>query len=220
MPTWIAHRTFQLTRPLRGATALVHVRRVHLHISTHTPLAGRDDNRRQRGLVLKSISTHTPLAGRDDVDDLTPEQLAHFNSHAPCGARPSLGRLQHSILHISTHTPLAGRDIAAHVRVILHCHFNSHAPCGARLHHRFAHPEADDFNSHAPCGARRTIFPLYGIGSSFQLTRPLRGVTTQPLSLHSLCEISTHTPLAGRDVRLLAAPFSGRDFNSHAPCGA
>ena len=34
-------------------------------VSTHTPLAGRDD---ENGIsdVSKMVSTHTPLAGRDD----------------------------------------------------------------------------------------------------------------------------------------------------------
>ena len=56
------------------------------NISTHTPLAGRDQNHHNQSHE-NYISTHTPLAGRDL------EQLNILNP-----------------VHISTHTPLAGRD--------------------------------------------------------------------------------------------------------------
>ena len=56
------------------------------HISTHTPLAGRDLTEDIFKVDLK-ISTHTPLAGRDAPEGVT--------------RKSSL---------ISTHTPLAGRD--------------------------------------------------------------------------------------------------------------
>ena len=78
-------------------------------ISTHTPLAGRDDIAKASGEMLL-ISTHTPLAGRDR------EIVATIWT-----------------IGISTHTPLAGRDdlpLLAIVFALLY--FNSHAPCGAR----------------------------------------------------------------------------------------
>ena len=55
-------------------------------ISTHTPLAGRDQNKPEYIPVIE-ISTHTPLAGRD-VEKW-------------CNGK---------WFYISTHTPLAGRD--------------------------------------------------------------------------------------------------------------
>ena len=57
-------------------------------ISTHTPLAGRDNLLRPR-LISYYISTHTPLAGRDPG-----------SKYALAISTP-----------ISTHTPLAGRDM-------------------------------------------------------------------------------------------------------------
>ena len=57
-------------------------------ISTHTPLAGRDQNESEYDVAEVAISTHTPLAGRD--------------------ARTAAG--QQNDAAISTHTPLAGRD--------------------------------------------------------------------------------------------------------------
>ena len=81
-------KTFQPTRPLRGATNIVDVLSNQVDISTHAPLAGRDNfhfsftpfllkfqpTRPLRGAtasgppseILRGISTHAPLAGRDD----------------------------------------------------------------------------------------------------------------------------------------------------------
>ena len=78
-------------------------------ISTHTPLAGRDERillarsfkqqflltRPLRGATLnpaftrlwKRISTHTPLAGRDLTTISNDANAWDFYSHAPCGAR-------------------------------------------------------------------------------------------------------------------------------------
>ena len=54
----------------------------------------------------------------------------------------------------------------------------------------------------------------------FQLTRPMRGVTSPVSRSRARITISTHTPHAGRDEN--EAPFSVNilHFNSHAPCGA
>ena len=77
-------------------------------ISTHTPLAGRDNS-----IAVDwnddIISTHTPLAGRDEVKIVSD------------GANK-----------ISTHTPLAGRDGCIGVRNSPDKDFYSHAPRGAR----------------------------------------------------------------------------------------
>ena len=78
---------------------------------------------------------------------------------------------------ISTHTPLAGRDRQDPSGSFRTTDFYSHAPRGARpygmdmVHHRI------NFYSHAPRGARHSI----------------------PLELSGYSDISTHTPLAGRD---------------------
>ena len=55
---------FLLTRPSRDVTRLCKFCSSSFSISTHTPLAGRDQNR-QGDLISCDISTHTPLAGRD-----------------------------------------------------------------------------------------------------------------------------------------------------------
>ena len=55
---------------------------------------------------------------------------------------------------------------------------------------------------------------------TFQLTRPLRGVTYAAGVVKGTITISTHTPLAGRDNGWCEKFTPRIDFNSHAPCGA
>ena len=83
----IAVDPFQPTRPLRGATDFLSHTPPSKLISTHAPLAGRDDLRGQSVGLLLGISTHAPLAGRDPLRS--------------CGVE---------CVSISTHAPLAGRD--------------------------------------------------------------------------------------------------------------
>ena len=61
---------FLLTRPSRDVTVLERPDVYVDAISTHTPLAGRDD---RYGLLIYAfyISTHTPLAGRDHIQRRT-----------------------------------------------------------------------------------------------------------------------------------------------------
>ena len=56
---------FQPTRPLRGATFLACAISSGRSISTHAPLAGRDNGYLRLLLTVENISTHAPLAGRD-----------------------------------------------------------------------------------------------------------------------------------------------------------
>ena len=77
-------------------------------ISTHAPLAGRDDSPSE-AFPASEISTHAPLAGRD----YDPSPLFWF-------------------YYISTHAPLAGRDEINELTHPSNHHFNPRAPCGAR----------------------------------------------------------------------------------------
>ena len=100
----------------------------------------------------------------------------------------------------------------------------------------------DNFYSHAPRGARPASRSLIRMSGQFLLTRPSRGATRMSVNGSSDTEISTHTPLAGRDATGDAeqkwitisthTPLAGRDqadrdseagftyFYSHAPRGA
>ena len=77
-------------------------------ISTHTPLARRDE-KDARGGTRYQISTHTPLARRDGYWVLYQQHRDNFYSHASCEAR-------HQNLKDPLETP----------------NFYSHASCEAR----------------------------------------------------------------------------------------
>ena len=139
LPKWLKEE-FQPTRPLRGATDFDRNGYLLGVISTHAPLAGRD-NDSQVIFALHLISTHAPLAGRDIVDDLGADACGLFQPTRPLrGAtnkvissnpssifqptRPLRGATQTSrkltsVNPISTHAPLAGRDSKS-VQITMH----------------------------------------------------------------------------------------------------
>ena len=148
--------------------------------------------------IVYSISTHTPLAGRD-CNNLCLEFLnKNFYSHAPRGARhrPEQPRLENK-------------------------NFYSHAPRRARPGWRRIRQCAYHFYSHAPRGARLKAPFKKSSSTSFLLTRPSRGATAMAYKVFRVAFISTHTPLAGRDLqgshwhRSLSisthTPLAGRD---------
>ena len=69
-------------------------------------------------------------------------------------------------------------------------------------------------------GVTSATSELLTVPMRFQLTRPSRGVTDFVLIVVDPFKISTHTPLAGRDVIDEEAGEPEADFNSHAPRGA
>ena len=77
-----------------------------------------------------------------------------------------------------------------------------------------------NFNSHALAGRDMMDFPAIVPLQSFQLTRPSRGVTLGQYYMVPYENISTHTPLAGRDHATPPNRTTARHFNSHAPRGA
>ena len=171
-------------------------------------------------LRRQSISTHTPLARRDCVRASDCSYAAYFNSHASCEARLKGWEVLKFKPHISTHTPLARRDRRIPMLYRTVQLFNSHASCEARLGQWYRHY----------------------IELKFQLTRLLRGAThIKPLQTwwanfnsHASCEarlsfyiaafqqplISTHTPLARRDLDEKTLTVRQNHFNSHASCEA
>ena len=124
------------------------------------------------------ISTHTPLAGRDYPHN-PPSTQHSISTHTPLAGRdrctPSRAPL---LVVISTHTPLAGRD-APVISVFL---------------------SIVNFYSHAPRGARPIRFYNLMLTLLFLLTRPSRGATADGQEHSFGGYISTHTPLAGRDL--------------------
>ena len=79
-------RKFLLTRLSRGATGENGVMDDLHEISTHTPLARRD-NFTDGKKLLRQISTHTPLARRDQMIADYNKWSENFYSHASREAR-------------------------------------------------------------------------------------------------------------------------------------
>ena len=152
-------------------------------------------------LRVYDISTHAPLAGRDERKNQEQKiGQTYFNPRAPCGARPLLAGhvsypylfqptrplrgatfsvfCQCDVLPISTHAPLAGRDFFKFQSVQRRAHFNPRAPCGARPLTVTVLPSVYHISTHAPLAGRdglRGCFKI--IILLFQPTRPLRGAT-------------------------------------------
>ncbi len=213
--------TFQLTRPMRGATSTILTESRMTTISTHTPHAGRDDHfawipramfifqltRPMRGATANvntfpdhaKISTHTPHAGRDGHVGLYVGGGLHFNSHAPCGARRSFHDFLRSCEKFQLTRPMRGATVCPGDPAQGWIHFNSHAPCGARRTHPRVCALDAFISTHTPHAGRDMRGATAQNGASgFQLTRPMRGATPA-------------RPLVRRHRR---------HFNSHAPCGA
>ena len=155
-------------------------------ISTHAPLAGRDDRTAEAGRQVV-ISTHAPLAGRD-----WPRYYAAMVSYQFQPTRPLRGATRQQGLkrvrgiNISTHAPLAGRDPTLRTNALTTL-ISTHAPLAGRDLLAAGHNlcNVPDFNPRAPCGARRMQIIVMTRWSTFQPTRPLRGATAKVYK--SLC---------------------------------
>ena len=100
-----------------------------IKISTHTPLAGRDDAEIKSITEPLGISTHTPLAGRDPKP-LQQNIETMISTHTPLAGRDENFIDLLGLTKISTHTPLAGRDSFKRRKNKMANDFYSHAPCG------------------------------------------------------------------------------------------
>ena len=166
--------------------------------------------------VSEDISTHTPHAGRDAATGSGSSASSDFYSHAPCGARliPKPLVPNHSVflltrpmrgatldnyplvnlLYISTHTPLAGRDKEVNMDSQYIKFLLTRPSRGA--------------TGQWKCG-EYYLCP-------FLLTRPSRGATYGLISHITANFISTHTPLAGRDM-FFARIRTGFAISTHTP---
>ena len=147
-------------------------------ISTHAPLAGRDKKTSASSVRSDLFQPTRPLRGATvGGNDCTGCQT-RFQPTRPLRGATGVAFVSRNAVAISTHAPLAGRDPFCFLPF----------------------PMGWDFNPRAPCGARRVASKICDNRDTFQPTRPLRGAT-------HICEvgvlvilISTHAPLAGRDL--------------------
>ena len=214
---------FQPTRPLRGATMIRGFPPGNSIISTHAPLAGRDNNPWFGSEPVTQFQPTRPLRGATG-DVLIYDFPNTFQPTRPLrgATRRDKGTLSCTV--ISTHAPLAGRDRIAPVSISADVigfqptrplrgatkSFSARAAAqrfqptrplrGATHGVALLENNAVHFNPRAPCGARLDLEDKEILTYEFQPTRPLRGAT---LNLKRYeggdFPISTHAPLAGRD---------------------
>ena len=126
-------REFQPTRPLRGAT----------RHGAGVPRAG-------------GISTHAPLAGRDQALRPRKTHTDYFNPRAPCGARLSTPPIPHRSYQFQPTRPLRGATCLMLFPCKIELVFQPTRPLrGATAVNRCRRRAYQNFNPRAPCGARR-----------------------------------------------------------------
>ena len=154
-----------------------------------------------KSLVVK-ISTHTPHARRDLMSRKSSASSIFQLTRLLRGVTLSFFNLSLIIGGISTHTPLARRDINNIFSFSLAMLISTHTPlarrdqicriiCFVNFGFQLTRLLRGVTRSRASKKARRNIF---------QLTRLLRGVTFCAARYILITYISTHTPLARRDI--------------------
>ena len=146
-------------------------------ISTHAPLAGRDDQTVRLWAEENNFNPRAPCGARHGVLHAERRQ-EDFNPRAPCGARHGFLVTNAEKRVFQPTRPLRGATYTLHDNCTHTAYFNPRAPCGARLTslRTMFHSNAN-FNPRAPCGAR----------------------PNRVLNPSNSSNISTHAPLAGRD---------------------
>ena len=175
MAVRLGKRSFQSTRPVRGATSSFSTSafgspyfnpRAPCGARPRTALVGWppssfQSTRPVRGATKPSfpaprptmISIHAPRAGRDAAPPFGGSS-GRISIHAPRAGRDPPVTACSGTLAISIHAPRAGRDFTGKQPYRSYWHFNPRAPCGARLHRPVRRASEQDFNPRAPCGAR------------------------------------------------------------------
>ena len=215
---------------MRGATTSISFRTQTNRISTHAPLAGRDDSRRD-GSHYVSISTHAPLAGRDCFGAVVLRMLINFNPRAPCGARQSCKIIVFALLNFNPRAPCGARRLRGSLEIIILLfqptrplrgatasrpnrrrrprNFNPRAPCGARRCEARVAVNAAVISTHAPLAGRdEKRSATGGRHSGFQPTRPLRGATSPCAALLLRLEFQPTRPLRGATEAVLYDLYS------------
>ncbi len=145
---------FQPTRPLRGATNRNIKERSITYISTHAPLAGRDDVCPSALITQREFQPTRPLRGATPLMPVISPVLM-ISTHAPLAGRDLKGHFYgFRTKLISTHAPLAGRDSIRVRERIISRNFNPRAPCGARLLDILYENFGSIISTHAPLAGR------------------------------------------------------------------
>ena len=194
-------------------------------ISTHAPLAGRDNFPRQnRGTIV--ISTHAPLAGRDPGLSSRRNKYFVFQPTRPLRGATEVNRcLRYEEYLFQPTRPLRGATPLCRVLSVVLERFQPTRPLRGATGKAASSAAPSPISTHAPLAGRDHIslvvhWVLHGISTHaplagrdvnghkylkhhyrFQPTRPLRGATIFGELSYRAPLISTHAPLAGRDGR-------------------
>ena len=79
--------SFQSTRPVRGATLILHADPRCIGVSIHAPRAGRDYGAISTAKPMQCFNPRAPCGARR-IGDGCSSTMWSFNPRAPCGARP------------------------------------------------------------------------------------------------------------------------------------
>ena len=181
VPLMMYSRTFQSTRPLRGATSLsVMLSRVMSLFQSTRPLRG--------ATVAEHLHHHSPP----------------FQSTRPLrGATLGLRRRQETSALFQSTRPLRGATDAGRDDGIRPQHFNPRAPCGARRLRNVVFVDAEGISIHAPLAGRDGGSAAPGVGPRrISIHAPLAGRDHDHHGIRHQRDISIHAPLAGRDSKL------------------
>ena len=177
-------RTFQSTRPMRGATLRDPVRKYLIRCFNPRAPCGA----RQRSCVYssapESFQSTRPMRGATHADSFIKTRFG-FQSTRPMRGATSEDFLCDLIDQVSIHAPHAGRDLLLVGRIRRPSHVSIHAPHAGR-----------DIDT-ADTGYA---------DMEFQSTRPMRGATCDRDDDGCYGGVSIHAPHAGRDSK------RGHDF--------
>ena len=146
------------------------------------------------------ISTHAPLAGRDERKSKTNKTKNKFQPTRPLrgATRAKWYTIPKSVFQPTR--PLRGAT-AQKFSVSIHTEISTHAPLAGRDYSKALTCLTDLFQPTRPLRGATGAFGLLGGLFQFQPTRPLRGATYPLRGVTGFWSISTHAPLAGRDSK-------------------
>ena len=213
---------FQSTRPVWGATYIVHADHLAAPISIHAPRMGRDayivhadhlaapisihaprmgrDWRAGRLCKTGRISIHAPRMGRDYCPRRLRNDLCHFNPRAPYGAR-LIDYLYRVCLTLFQSTrPVWGATRYILCTAWMKSYFNPRAPYGARQAHRYVDARLFCISIHAPrMGRDASRISTQAGMRSFQSTRPVWGATAAiSVAMRQLFNFNPRAPYGAR----------------------
>ena len=167
--------------------------------------------------LSSSISTHAPLARRDSVISQVVYSVFNFYSRASCEARPKTRQGNYEkVLYFYSRASCEARLMCLVVWSGI-IDFYSRASCEARLMCLVVWSGIIDFYSRASCEARPVRDPIYARRFHFYSRASCEARLHVLRSLSRPPCISTHAPLARRDMWPHCSPMILREISTHAP---